>query len=535
MINKGFLQLININKTYDDGYVACDNINISIDRGEFVTILGPSGCGKTTLLKMIAGFEVPTKGKILVNNIDIKNLAIHQRPTATVFQDYALFPNMNVYENILYGLKIMRKKLDNIPASTQKELIKISKAATKKAVTEIRKVEIKKRAIDRELIKFNKKYQKNNSIAIIQNMRYSQFQTQVANIEKQMKKRYGPDAEFKFTLKNKIIMYLNQVQRFLWLGNVIPKFDTSGMNEYQIMIYDLIKLYLYKQPFDKRIDSLSYEYNELDQEVSYWSNYPVLAREEFEKQNMSRLLTKDEISKKAKETIKLVGLEGKEKKYPNELSGGMQQRVALARAIVVEPQILLLDEPLSALDAKVRQQMQQELKRLHNELGLTFILITHDQEEALSLSNKVIVMSKGKIEQIDKPKIIYEHPANEWIANFIGKANILDGIFLGETCFSVYGRRFDYHFDAFKYKIKIGGKFKLLIRPEDIKVCPIEQAYFKAKIETITYKGMMFDIKCSIGNQTIFFETIVSFKVGETIGITWNFKDAHVIAPKKGE
>jgi spermidine/putrescine transport system ATP-binding protein len=133
----------------------------------------------------------------------------------------------------------------------------------------------------------------------------------------------------------------------------------------------------------------------------------------FEKKNISRKLTKEEIKNKANELIQLVGLTGNENKYPTELSGGMQQRVALARALVVEPDILLLDEPLSALDAKVRQQMQLELKRLHNELGITFILVTHDQEEALTLSTKVVVMSKGRVEQIDSPKRIYDSPRNE--------------------------------------------------------------------------------------------------------------------------
>jgi spermidine/putrescine transport system ATP-binding protein len=139
----------------------------------------------------------------------------------------------------------------------------------------------------------------------------------------------------------------------------------------------------------------------------------MMVRDNFERHNISRKLTKDEIRRKAKTIIDLVGLNDSENKYPSELSGGMQQRVALARALVVEPQIVLLDEPLSALDAKVRQQMQMELKRIHHELGLTFILVTHDQEEALTLSNKIVVMSKGRVEQIDSPKRIYDNPRND--------------------------------------------------------------------------------------------------------------------------
>jgi spermidine/putrescine transport system ATP-binding protein len=164
---------------------------------------------------------------------------------------------------------------------------------------------------------------------------------------------------------------------------------------------------------DSKIDRIKNKYNELDLKSSYYQNYSVMVRDTFERHNLSRKLTKDEIRRKAKTIIDLVGLNESEKKYPSELSGGMQQRVALARALVVEPQIVLLDEPLSALDAKVRQQMQMELKRIHHELGLTFILVTHDQEEALTLSNKIVVMSKGRVEQIDNPKRIYDNPRND--------------------------------------------------------------------------------------------------------------------------
>jgi spermidine/putrescine transport system ATP-binding protein len=164
---------------------------------------------------------------------------------------------------------------------------------------------------------------------------------------------------------------------------------------------------------DRKIDHIKNKYNELDLKSSHYQNYPVMVRDTFERHNLSRKLTKDEIRRKAKTIIELVGLNESEKKYPSELSGGMQQRVALARALVVEPQIVLLDEPLSALDAKVRQQMQMELKRIHHELGLTFILVTHDQEEALTLSNKIVVMSKGRVEQIDSPKRIYDNPRND--------------------------------------------------------------------------------------------------------------------------
>ncbi|MBQ4209258.1 ATP-binding cassette domain-containing protein, partial [bacterium] len=189
------------------------------------------------------------------------------------------------------------------------------------------------------------------------------------------------------------------------------KTNISNTNELQIL--KLIKFYLYKKNNDAKIDDLKTKYWDLDEWISYWQNFPQLKVEEFDKVNTTRALTKDEINDEVYRVIDLVRLVGYEHKYPSELSGGMQQRVALARAIVVKPDILLLDEPLSALDIKVKQKMQDELKKIHNELKINFIYVTHDQEEALSLSDLVIVMSKGKIEQIGTPKNIYEHPNNE--------------------------------------------------------------------------------------------------------------------------
>jgi spermidine/putrescine transport system ATP-binding protein len=180
-------------------------------------------------------------------------------------------------------------------------------------------------------------------------------------------------------------------------------FSTKGLSKTTIEYLELRKWYQYNIPINKKFDKEVNHYNEVDHEISYWQNYPMIQKQKFENKNTNRLLTNDEIKAAAKSIIEKVGLVGNENKYPSELSGGMQQRVALARALVIKPSILLLDEPLSALDAKVRKQMQYELKRLHREFKLTFILVTHDQEEALSLSDKVVVMSKGKIQQVGSP------------------------------------------------------------------------------------------------------------------------------------
>ena len=242
--SNNIIELKNIVKTYDNGFTAVDGFNLEVKRGEFVTFLGPSGCGKTTTLRMIAGFEIPTSGEILLNGQDISKLPPNKRPINTVFQRYALFPHLNIFDNIAFGLKLKK-------------------------------------------------------------------------------------------------------------------------------------------------------------------------------------LPKAEIVKKVKKVLEMVDLEGFEDRKVATLSGGQQQRIAIARALVNEPEILLLDEPLGALDLKMRKEMQIELKGMHDRLGITFIYVTHDQEEALTMSDKIVVMSEGEIQQIGTPEDIYNEPKNAFVADFIGESNIL--------------------------------------------------------------------------------------------------------------
>ena len=245
--SNNIIELKNIVKTYDNGFTAVDGFNLEVKRGEFVTFLGPSGCGKTTTLRMIAGFEIPTSGEILLNGQDISKLPPNKRPINTVFQRYALFPHLNIFDNIAFGLKLKK-------------------------------------------------------------------------------------------------------------------------------------------------------------------------------------LPKAEIVKKVKKVLEMVDLEGFEDRKVATLSGGQQQRIAIARALVNEPEILLLDEPLGALDLKMRKEMQIELKGMHDRLGITFIYVTHDQEEALTMSDKIVVMSEGEIQQIGTPEDIYNEPKNAFVADFIGESNIFNGI-----------------------------------------------------------------------------------------------------------
>ncbi|MDE5599948.1 MAG: ABC transporter ATP-binding protein, partial [Ureaplasma sp.] len=282
----------------------------------------------------------------------------------------------------------------------------------------------------------------------------------------------------------------------------------------------------YKTPIDKKLDKLNDKYNDLDYWVSYWETYPDIKKEEFEKRNITRRLNKEEIDEKFKKVISLVGLQGKENSYPSDLSGGMQQRVALARSIVIEPEIILLDEPLSALDAKVRQQLQAELKRLHKELGITFILVTHDQEEALMLSDKIVVMSEGKIEQIGTPEEIYDTPKNLWVAKFIGKTNI----YKTEDKENKKVIFCDYKFNL-EIKEDENKEAYFLIRPEDFNIVENNQGMINdVFVKSVNYSGLFYDLECiSHNNKTISIKSITFIKPESKIGLNINQDNIHII------
>jgi len=297
------IELRNVSKVYN-GVTVVDEITLSIKRGDFVTLLGPSGCGKTTLLRMIAGFEEPSTGKVFIEKEDVTAWPPHRRPVNTVFQKYALFPHLNVFGNVAFGLKLKRI----------------------------------------------------------------------------------PDG-FQFA-KN---------------GGKIESF---------------------------------------------------------------RKYAKAEITEKVQSALKLVGLTGYEKRDVGTLSGGQQQRVAIARAIVLEPKVLLLDEPLGALDLKMRKEMQIELMNMHKNLGITFIYVTHDQEEALTMSDKIVVINDGAIQQAGTPKKIYDEPANAFVADFIGESNILSGIMIADYKIQFCGAVFECEDKGFNKNERVD----LVVRPEDIKV-----------------------------------------------------------------
>ena len=338
------IELRHISKVYsDNGFKAVDDFNLEVKRGEFVTFLGPSGCGKTTTLRMIAGFEMPTSGEILLNGEDISQLPANKRPINTVFQRYALFPHMNIYDNIAFGLKLKK-------------------------------------------------------------------------------------------------------------------------------------------------------------------------------------LPKEEIRKKVKRVLDIVDLEGFENRKISTLSGGQQQRIAIARALVNEPEILMLDEPLGALDLKMRQEMQIELKHMHDELGITFIYVTHDQEEALTMSDKIVVLSEGRIQQIGTPEDIYNEPQNAFVADFIGESNIFKGIMTGHMKVRFCGGEFIGMDDVAE-----GTLVDVVVRPEDVIITKPEDGIIEGEVVSVIFKGMHYEVTVESGKYEMVIRTTKCYSVGERIGMKLEPDGIHIM------
>ena len=344
---KKIIELKNITKAFD-GETVLNNISLDIYDNEFLTLLGPSGCGKTTLLRIISGFVQPDDGEVVFMGEDITEVPPHKRNVNTVFQKYALFPHLNVYENVAFPLR--EKK--------------------------------------------------------------------------------------------------------------VPK---------------------------------------------------------------------DEIDKKVKEMLKLVMLSGFEKRNVTSLSGGQQQRVAIARALVNHPKVLLLDEPLSALDLKLRKDMQQELKNIQKSTGITFVFVTHDQEEALSMSDTIVVMSEGVIQQIGTPVDIYNEPENAFVADFIGESNIIDGVMVkdGEARFS--GQSFPCLDKGFAPKEPVD----IVIRPEDVDIVPVEKGMLEGIVTSVTFMGVHYEIIVDVKGFKWMIQTTDFVDVDEHIGIFLEPDAIHVMKKSK--
>ena len=346
-MSKELIRLVNCRMDFD-GETVLDSINIYFNNSEFLTLLGPSGCGKTTTLRIIGGFLQPTSGDVLFDGVRINDVPPHKRRINTVFQKYALFPHLNVFENVAFGLRIAK----------------------------------------------------------------------------------------------------------------VPQ-------------------------------------KEVEQRVT--------------------------------EMLEIVSLKGFEKRKPDQLSGGQQQRVAIARALVNRPEVLLLDEPLGALDLRLRKDMQNELKRIQQQLGITFIYVTHDQEEALAMSDTVVVMDRGRIQQIGTPEDIYNEPKNAFVADFIGESNILDGIMRADYVVEFFGRKFRCLDKGFAPDEPVD----VVIRPEDVDIVPPDSGHLCGTVTSVTFKGVHYDTIVDFKGFKWLIQTSDLHRPGEYIGIRLTPDDIHVM--KKSE
>ena len=346
-MSKELIRLRDLCMAFDDELVL-DHINLYINDSEFLTLLGPSGCGKTTTLRIIGGFTTPTSGDVTFDGVRINDVPPHKRQINTVFQKYALFPHLDVFENIAFGLRIAK-----VPA--------------------------------------------------------------------------------------------------------------------------------------------------------------------------------EEIEERVTEMLGVVSLKGFEHRKITQLSGGQQQRVAIARALVNRPKVLLLDEPLGALDLRLRKDMQNELKRIQQQMGITFIYVTHDQEEALTMSDTVVVMDKGRIQQIGTPEDIYNEPKNAFVADFIGESNILNGTMVRDNVVKMYGKEFPCVDGGFQPNESVD----VVIRPEDIDIVPVEQGQLVGTVTNVTFKGMQYDIIVDFRGFKWLIQTTDHSPVGARIGVKIDPDGFHIM--KKSE
>lgn len=381
-MKKVLIDLKEIVKTFD-GQTIVNHLNLQIYENEFLTLLGPSGCGKTTTLRMIAGFEKPEAGVIIIDGKIVNDLPPYARPVNTVFQRYALFPHLNVIENIVFGLK--------------------------------------------------------NSSYASKLMFYGED-----NLIKEAQDKY-PNKKITKHLLNKLI------------------------NE---------KIY---------------------QDAEY--------------------------------AIKLVNLQGLEYRKINQLSGGQMQRVALARAIINRPKILLLDEPLAALDLKLRQNMHYELKEMQRRLGITFIFVTHDQEEAMTMSDRIVVINDGVIQQLGTPKEIYNEPVNRFVADFIGESNIIRGKYIKENEIEVLNKRIP----CVGYKFAENEIVDVVIRPEDWDVVSLDKAVFVGKVISSIFKGVHYEIIAKVEDVELIIHTYEEVKVNDQIGLKVDPYEIHLMRVAQDE
>ena len=470
---KKLIELKNITKSYEDLTVV-KGLNLYVNENEFVTLLGPSGCGKTTLLRMIGGFDTPDSGEIILNGEVVNNLEAYHRPINTVFQKYALFPHLNVFDNVAFGLRNFNRTFEELKSNIRKkyeaEKREIYSKLLKKSITSQEKAELKLRLaeIKREI----------NETTLEEKQKL--IDIKVSDVENRYEKKIK-DLKELISIENEKDEEVKKAKERLWeIEDLIAEEVAKGVSKAKAT-----------SKYQKEINTLN--------KIKSWEELTKLEKElrtcyaaynDELRAAKKLMMSKHHINEAVLKALKLVKLEGLENRKIDKLSGGQQQRVAIARAIVNRPKILLLDEPLAALDLKLRQEMQYELKEMQRNLGITFIFVTHDQEEALTMSDTVVVMKEGIIQQIGTPEDIYNEPKNKFVASFIGESNIFEGVYKGNKIVEFMGNTFECVDENFE----VGEKCNVVIRPEDFDVCPLEEAKIIGTVDAIVFKGVHFDI-----------------------------------------
>lgn len=507
MANK-LIELKNIHKAFGDN-VVIDDFSLYVNENEFITLVGPSGCGKTTILRMIGGFENPDRGQIILDGVTINTIPAYQRPVNTVFQKYALFPHLNVFENVAFGLKNFSRILSDIKNSVaakyEDEKTRCLRELQTENLDKEEKLKLKQRLKE---IKHQIKQETNVEKAKLIEKKLAEVEQKYApileDLDRQIDIEWEKDDEVK-EAKNRIKE----------IKSLIEEQVSNGVTESKA-----------SKPYEAELKKLN--------KIAVWSELERL--EKLKKQTLkdkaleiksakSLMLNKKQIREKVLEALKMVKLEGYEERKIDQMSGGQQQRVAIARAIVNRPRILLLDECLSALDLKLRQEMQYELKELQRRVGITFIFVTHDQEEALTMSDTIVVMDKGVIQQIGSPMDIYNEPKNRFVANFIGESNIIRGTYMGQKKVKFM----EEIFECVDENFEVGETCDVVIRPEDWDVVPLDKAKLIGVVTDLVFKGVHFEICADICGMEFVIHDYEIVHVGDKIGLRVDPYEIHLM------
>lgn len=487
---KPLIELKDVTKEFS-GQVVLRGIDLEIQSNEFVTLLGPSGCGKTTTLRIIGGFVDPSAGEVLFNGIDVKEIPAHKRPTNTVFQRYALFPHLDVFENVAFGVRV---KTDEF-----KEQSEISRILDEHK-EEIKKVSdpAKKRQMRRDV---------SRRAQLVKDPNY-ELRLQIEELKEKIKTLKNSEDYLNSKKENKIkSLDLEEKIEDLKteLSTISPRHEgyRETKKQYQLQIKDLREQI-------KNLDLVYYYQQEIKSLKSQFEN---------------RKIREKNLELKVFKYLKLVGLQGYEYRSVDKLSGGQQQRVAIARALINEPKVLLLDEPLAALDLKLRQEMQYELKELQRNAGITFIYVTHDQEEALTMSDKIVVMNQGEIQQIGTPEDIYNEPINRFVASFIGESNIVEAIMLDDLKVKFDGVVHECVDKGFSKNEEV----EIVIRPEDIDIVEKGTGKFDGVVDSVAFKGVHYEIDVLTKYRAYTVHTTDYHPEGKEVGITFDPDEIHVM------